>query len=574
MSNRYRAWIITLAFAASLGLAPTAAPDDWSGLWAVRDGRQISADSLILAVAPDAQPEALIESIRTSGAQLRWIALKSGARIRPEILSVDESLPGSISHAVVTFDPATSPQDMMRRLSGRPGISGAWPNHIVHPSFAPNDPGYWEHQQNFRQIYADQAWDLGQGSGATVAVVDSGYLSSGLEDRVVNLDTGYDFRGNDSDTNDALGHGTHVSNTIAEATDNGVGMAGLAFQAKILVLKVFPDYDGGAYESDIIDAINYAVDEGAHVINMSLGGAGYNPLTNNTLDDAMDAGVIPVCASGNDGEPYVDYPGAYESCIAVGSVNMHATGTEASRSFFSNYGADLDLVAPGEGIVQESWSSGHGPGYFAAWGTSSAAPHVSGVLALLIGRTGVVEPDAVLQALYDTAQDIGGDGWDRYTGHGEVNAYQALVQYAGSVNNIPRARFSASPASGEAPLEVRFNADRSTDADGQIVSYEWDFGDGATASGVTANHTFDDAGEYLVKLWVTDDEGETDMADGIIEATVGGSGGGGGNQAPFNCNLFSGGGGAAFGLAALILVLSAPLILRRMLPVRSRIRRK
>ncbi|MCZ7582756.1 MAG: S8 family serine peptidase [Deltaproteobacteria bacterium] len=245
----------------------------------------------------------------------------------------------------------------------------------------PNDPLFSEHQSNFRQVQYPSAWEYSLGEGVVVAVIDSGYRE-GMDDSAQVLD-GYDFAENDADPTDVEGHGTVVSNVIGEATNNNVGCAGAASGARIMPLKVFPDGGGGAYDGDIARAIDHARTEGAQVINMSLGGGGFSGITNAAVDDAYAAGLILFAASGNSGKEETEYPAGYANVVSVGSSRPHGVGDFPTRSEFSTYGAALDVIAPGEGVVQQGWSPSNEEGYYSSSGTSVACPHASALGALL-----------------------------------------------------------------------------------------------------------------------------------------------------------------------------------------------
>ncbi|MHC4721573.1 MAG: S8 family serine peptidase, partial [Planctomycetota bacterium] len=250
---------------------------------------------------------------------------------------------------------------------------------------------------------------------------------------------GYDFvRGNDH-PNDDDGHGTHVTGTLAQSTNNNQDVAGIAFNCAIMPVKVLTRRGVGTY-TDIADGIYFAADNGADIINMSLGGASDSTTLRNAVAYAYNQTVTIICAAGNEFEHgnLPSYPAAYDDyCIAVG-----ATRYDRTRAYYSNTGSYLDLVAPGgdlnvdqnadgngDGILQQTFGSN--PKDWDLWfytGTSMAAPHVSGVAALLIS-TGVTGPDTIRQALEDTAIDLGSSGWDAEYGWGIVDAYAALNYY-------------------------------------------------------------------------------------------------------------------------------------------------
>jgi len=310
-------------------------------------------------------------------------------------------------------------------------------NLVAKASVDINDP-LCSLQWHFPMIQSETAWDFSNGSGVTVAVLDTG-LAMGGNDGIGCVVSGYDVVNGDNDPDDGDGHGTHVSGTISQATENSNGVAGLAYGACIMPVKVLNDSGSGNF-ADIADGIYYAVNHNARVINMSLGtNAIYNyrndPFMDLALDYAYSSGVTVVCASGNDGSlQNVSYPAIYPTTIAVGAVDYSETVTS-----YSNKGDGLDLVAPGgdtnkdlngdgfvDGVLQETRIDGTW-GYWFFQGTSMASPHVAAVAAMLYSYNTANTPDNVREALTSTARDIGDAGFDNVSGHGLVQAHAALL---------------------------------------------------------------------------------------------------------------------------------------------------
>jgi serine protease len=282
----------------------------------------------------------------------------------------------------------------------------------------PDDPKY-KYQWHMDQIHMPSAWKLADGDGVVVAVLDTGvaYEQHGKFHQVEDLAgvrfvKPYDFVGKTSHANDDHGHGTHVAGTIAQATHNGIGVAGVARKATIMPLKVLSARGSGSV-AGIADAIRYAADEGAHVINMSLGGRFPSKVLEKAVKYAHGKGVVVVCAAGNDGRGKVGYPAAYPGAIAVAATQFDETTT-----FYSNFGADIDVAAPGgntrvdqngdgqpDGVLQNTIAIGDptSSDYYAYMGTSMASPHVAGVAALIVGE-GVTDPGAVEKILEGTAR--------------------------------------------------------------------------------------------------------------------------------------------------------------------------
>jgi len=238
--------------------------------------------------------------------------------------------------------------------------------------------------------------------------------------------SGYDYVNNDNHPNDDDGHGTHVTGTIAQTTNNSLGVAGIAFNTTIMPVKVLNSAGTGTYQM-IADGIYYAVNNGADVINMSLGGSSAAVILEDAVNYAYDNGVVVIAASGNENLGQVSYPAAYNNVIAVG-----ATQYDETRSSYSNYGSSLDLVAPGgggsNGVVQQTFGNTvQDWGYWSYQGTSMAAPHVSGVTALLLSKNSNLTPSELKTILESTAEDKGDLGWDQYYGHGLLDAHAALT---------------------------------------------------------------------------------------------------------------------------------------------------
>jgi serine protease len=474
-------------------------------------GHAAMPGTILVAPAADARASVLADALTRLGLTVRRVHLDDGKRAAPSAFTAGVR---GTSFLTVALPAGMSVERGIALARELPGVAAVGPNHVLRPLWSPDDPGYKKYQQNFRQIRAEEAWEMSRGLGVTVAVIDSGYRVEGLTDSAAHLAPDadrYDFWGEDTDVTDYLGHGTHVANTIAEATDNALGVAGLAPQATLLPLKIFPDGEGNAFEADLLDALAWAVDHGAQVVNLSLGGAGYSEVTDGRFADATAAGLLLVCASGNDAKAAVDYPGAYDGCLAVGSVNQHANGGRASRSSFSNYGEKLGLVAPGEHIVQETWTPDSGPALYAAWGTSNAAPHVTATAALMIARGGVGDPAELRATLAATAQDMGAEGWDKQFGAGEVDAAAAVRAYGDAHGPVPEARFSVDRNVSGNALKVRVRGEESDGGDGgAVTSYAWDFGDGTTGEGPRVLHRYRSVGEFEITLVVTGESGATD----------------------------------------------------------------
>ena len=327
-----------------------------------------------------------------------------------------------------------------RELQARDSnVEYAEPDRMMHKMFTPNDPRYaeqWAYNNSVGGMRADTAWDSATGTGVTVAVIDTGYRPhADLSGQFVQ---GYDFivdtaisadgNGRDSDASDpgdsttagqcgagepASGsswHGTHVAGTIAARTNNGVGVAGTAFNAKILPVRVLGKC--GGYTSDIADAIIWssggtvtgvpANANPAKVINMSLGGGGAcDTTTQNAINSARSRGTVVIVAAGNESQDASNSNPA--NCAGV--VTVAATNKSGGRAYYSNFGAVVDVAAPGGdvrttggGILSTLNAGTTTPGadsYAFYQGTSMATPHVAGVAALMLSKTPGMSPDQV-----------------------------------------------------------------------------------------------------------------------------------------------------------------------------------
>ncbi len=310
------------------------------------------------------------------------------------------------------------------------------PVQRIYALGTPTDP-YYTYQWHLDMLDIGSAHDVTDGTGATVAVLDTGMSvgSDGFND----FGNGYNCLDNNSNITDVNGHGSHVAGTIAQATSNGEGVAGMAPGAKIMAFKVLGD-DGSGDTAALAECIIKAVWWGADVINMSLGGASGSTAVEDALALAERRGVTVVAATGNDGHTDgVYYPAAYDTVIAVGAV-----GADAVIAGYSNQGPEIDVVGPGgdmsedldndgyaDGVLQQTIGSDGTHKYSFYQGTSMASPHVAGAAALLYA-SGITEPADIRAALTTTSEDLGATGFDNVYGHGLIDVNAAL-EYTGTV---------------------------------------------------------------------------------------------------------------------------------------------
>jgi len=327
---------------------------------------------------------------------------------------------------------------LLQRLQREALVEYAHPNYQFQAAFVPNDPLYSQ-QWNLRAIRMPEAWEISQGEGVTVAVVDTGVT------RVPDLAQtefvkGYDFVDDDEDPTDLNGHGTHVAGTLAQSTNNALGVAGVAFKAKIMPVRVL-DANGFGSLSDVVEGIRYAVDHGATVINLSLGSRASARLMEEAVAYAHSKGVTVVAAAGNENSSQVSYPARYPHVIAVS-----ATGPDGTKAPYSNYGVGVDIAAPGGaktpehpeyGILQQTINRRNPdePVFAYFQGTSMAAPHVAGVAALIQAQ-GIKDPDKVEAILKRSAAPVPGDKQNFY-GAGLLDAARALARARGQQEENP-----------------------------------------------------------------------------------------------------------------------------------------
>lgn len=418
------------------------------------------------------------------------------------------------SEAVVRDSSQSDPRVLAEQLAQQPEVEHAEPNYIFKTgprtvgsrralserdllfdtrSTVPNDPGFSARQWNFAQLDMARAWDLEPGgkSSTIVAIVDTGITTQTASFTfanwngtaivnqsfafVVNPDlaagrlvTPYDFVNNSTTVLDMDGHGTHVSGTIGQDTNNNLDDAGMAYNVKIMPVKVCAGYwdvqfarakagirgqapldAGGCLNSDIASGIRYAADNGAKVINLSLGGDESSQTILDAIKYAIGKGAFVATAAGNEyeaGNP-TEWPAA-DAPDVDGLMSVAATNRSGNRAYYSNTGSYVEIAAPGGDSRDQSSGTGYvwqstliytdqdpAPGFYTPrfdryaeigyQGTSMATPHVAGLAALMVSH-GITSPAAVEALIKRTAKDIGDAGRDNSFGYGLIQPRPAL----------------------------------------------------------------------------------------------------------------------------------------------------
>jgi thermitase len=300
-----------------------------------------------------------------------------------------------------------------------PLVEFAEPNALVLPEAIPNDPSF-SSEWHLSKIEAPAAWDSVKATGVMIAICDTGVASVPDLAPVLRGDLGWNAVDGSTNWGDPIGHGTWVSGSAAAATNNATGVAGVAWGAQILPVRVSNLSDGSASVSDAAKCINYGADKGARVINLSYRMAGYA-----TIDSAgkyaQGKGGVTLVAAGNDGTN----PGwtNYSGFLAVS-----ATDSLDQIKSFSNYGAFVDLAAPGSSILTTKQDGT----YLYAAGTSFSSPVAAGVFALVFAAKPSLSASQAQSIVLSNSDDLGAVGWDQYYGYGRVNARKAVQAALGA----------------------------------------------------------------------------------------------------------------------------------------------
>lgn len=295
---------------------------------------------------------------------------------------------------------------------------------IIQGTYIPDDPDLEDEDKSYapQTISAMHGWDITLGSpDVIIAILDTGINISHPE-FAGRLVQGYDFVNDDNDPTDDHGHGTHVAGIVAATANNGLGSAGVCPKCSIMPIKVLNENNSGKW-TYVADGINYAADNGAKVINLSLGSTALNHLVEKAIIDAQNKNVLVIAAAGNAATDRTFYPAAFDNVLAV-----NATDQNDRRWSLSNFGDYIDVSAPGNAIYSTAYdlNNSYG-GYTFMNGTSMAAPHVAGLAGLLFSQDRTLSNADVAQRIMESADDLGDSGRDDQYGHGRINVCSALL---------------------------------------------------------------------------------------------------------------------------------------------------
>ncbi len=400
------------------------------------------ASTLFVIPRTLARPEALgasEESLYVPGEVI--VKFKAGVSVNAHAIA--QSMGGKVDReekelkVFVLKVPDAAVDQVIAALSRNPNVEYAERNGMATIFTDPNDP--YDNTQCYQssgsgcvmqwgwaKIQAYAAWDLVTGASTVkIAVVDTGIDNSHPDLPAVVLQK--DFINNDNNAEDDNGHGTHVAGTIGALTNNGAGVAGTNWSVSLMAAKVLDASGSGSYTS-IANGIKWAADNGAKVINMSLGGSVGSKTLQSAVDYAWGKGVVLACAAGNNGTKNKSYPAAYTNCIAVA-----ATDQNDAKASFSQYGASwVDVAAPGVAILSTlpntpvylNTQYGYYTTYDALNGTSMATPHVAGLAGLIWAGGQCSTASCVRSRIEQNADAIAGTG--TYWYWGRINAYRAV----------------------------------------------------------------------------------------------------------------------------------------------------
>jgi thermitase len=347
---------------------------------------------------------------------------------------------------VIQIPEQTTVQEIVYALGKNPNVEYAEPNYLCRIDVTPNDtlfkyqyalnnsgqqigdvPGSPQGKPS-ADIKAPSAWEETEGiQSVTIAIIDSGVdlLHPDLKNKIKS--SGRDFINNDFDATDDLGHGTMMAGIAAADTNNNEGIAGVAWNCKVLPVKVIGT-DGFGSDDKVAEGIRWAVDNGANVVNLSLGSEDPSSLIEDAVRYAYNKNVVVVASAGNSNGP-VHYPAAYDEYVLA----VAATDYNDARASWSSYGPQVDVAAPGDKVLSTVPTWYFGPAFLPygyGSGTSFSAPHVAGLAALIKGIKPELKVAEIMNIIRYSADDVNASlfkGKDDYIGYGRINMEKALV---------------------------------------------------------------------------------------------------------------------------------------------------
>lgn len=385
----------------------------------------------------------------------------------------------------VTLAVGENLNDKLQQLRNDPFVDYAEPDYRMTAAYVPNDPSYGS-QWHLPKMNLPAAWDKTRGSSSvTIAIVDSG-VDADHPDLTAKLVAGYNTINNTNQWNDDNGHGTHVAGIAAGSTDNGIGTAGVCIQCNIMPIKAL-GANGSGFTSDIAEGITWAADNGAKVINLSLGSPSNSTTMQTAINYAYNKGAVVIAAAGNENTSTPSYPAANNNVVAVA-----ATNSSDQRASFSNFGAHIDVAAPGVSILAATFDGSYGY----KQGTSMASPNVAGLAGLIMSYNPSMTPAQIEQLMKDTASDLGTAGKDDFFGFGLVNAQAAINGLTDSTAPSVPANLTGIARTTSVSLSWTASTDNVGVASYDVFRGTTNIGNttstGFTATGLTTNqnHTF------------------------------------------------------------------------------------